>query len=212
MQEGNIQTAKSILTRVKKVFKIKTDAQLAELLNIKPNTISSWKKRNTLDYESIIAQCNKANIDLNEIFLGNENFNFKKKTTPIITKEMLFQYTTGELNLERSDIPTINIPFLQQKRSMVFQVNTSEMEPDIKENTFVICEEASASDIASNSYAVLISKEKGLYMSKVLQNETDESQLTLISRKESIFSAKNEIKKDKIDEIWKIKGVLDIFN
>ncbi|THF52865.1 MULTISPECIES: helix-turn-helix domain-containing protein [Flavobacterium] len=212
MQEGNIQTAKSILTRVKKVFKIKTDAQLAELLNIKPNTISSWKKRNTLDYESIIAQCNKANIDLNEIFLGNENFNFKKKTTPIITKEMLFQYTTGDLNLERSDIPTINIPFLQQKRSMVFQVNTSEMEPDIKENTFVICEEASANDIASNSYAVLISKEKGLYMSKVLQNETDESQLTLISRKESIFSAKNEIKKDKIDEIWKIKGVLDIFN
>ncbi len=212
MQEGNIQTAKSILTRVKKVFKIKTDAQLAELLNIKPNTISSWKKRNTLDYESIIAQCNKANIDLNEIFLGNENFSFKKKTTPIITKEMLFQYTTGELNLERSDIPTINIPFLQQKRSMVFQVNTSEMEPDIKENTFVICEEASAIDIASNSYAVLISKEKGLYMSKVSQNETDESQLTLISRKESIFSAKNEIKKDKIDEIWKIKGVLDIFN
>ncbi|WP_177734557.1 helix-turn-helix domain-containing protein [Flavobacterium inviolabile] len=212
MQEGNIQTAKSILTRVKKVFKIKTDAQLAELLSIKPNTISSWKKRNTLDYESIIEQCNKANIDLNEIFLGNESFSFKKKITPIITKEMLFQYTTGELNLERSDIPTINIPFLQQKNSMVFQVNTSELEPSIKENTFVICEEATANDITNDSFAVIISKEKGLYMSKVAQNENDESILNLISRKESVFSGKNEIKKNKIDEIWKIKGVLDIFS
>ena len=71
MQENNSQIAKNILKKFKKAINIKTDTELAEILNIKSNTISSWKKRNTLDYAKIIEKCIDLNIDLNFLFLNS---------------------------------------------------------------------------------------------------------------------------------------------
>lgn len=70
MQDDNSQNAIIILDRLKGALKITTDLMLAEVLGVKQPTLSTWKKRNTMDYPLIITFCNNAGLDLNFIFTG----------------------------------------------------------------------------------------------------------------------------------------------
>ena len=47
---------------------IKTDSEFADFLGVKQPTISTWRKRNTIDYKLIITKCN--NIDANWLLTG----------------------------------------------------------------------------------------------------------------------------------------------
>lgn len=60
-----------ILERLKQIKKLKTDADVAKFLNIKPNTLSNWKKRNSYDLEKIITKCAENNVDLNWLLTGS---------------------------------------------------------------------------------------------------------------------------------------------
>lgn len=50
-----------IINEIKLYLNIKTDSEFADFLGVKQPTISTWRKRNTIDYELIIAKCNKIN-------------------------------------------------------------------------------------------------------------------------------------------------------
>lgn len=64
------QNANDILLRVRELINLKTDKELCNLLEIKHNTLSSWKKRNTLDFPKVIALCEEKNLNLNYVFFG----------------------------------------------------------------------------------------------------------------------------------------------
>ena len=49
--------ATSVLGRIKTAYGLRTDAQLAAHLGVKPNTIATWKKRGLLNYNLIFAKC-----------------------------------------------------------------------------------------------------------------------------------------------------------
>ena len=51
------QSVQNIIDRAKKGLKIKTDSALASYFGVKPNTISAWKKRNSINYELLFAKC-----------------------------------------------------------------------------------------------------------------------------------------------------------
>lgn len=69
-----------IINELKKYLNIKTDTKFAEFLGIKQNTISSWKLRNSLDYDLIISKCD--NINANWLITGKgEMLIDKEKTT-----------------------------------------------------------------------------------------------------------------------------------
>lgn len=55
MSNINSLDVKNILKRFKKVHGIKTDAELARILGVKPNTIAMWKVRNYIDMNLLIA-------------------------------------------------------------------------------------------------------------------------------------------------------------
>lgn len=57
-----------IIKKIKSYLNIKTDSDFADFLGVKQPTISSWKARNTLDYELIITKCN--DIDANWLLTG----------------------------------------------------------------------------------------------------------------------------------------------
>lgn len=57
-----------ILNRIKLHYGFKTDAQFAKFLGIKPNSLSNWYSRNTMDYELIFSKCDE--IDANWLFTG----------------------------------------------------------------------------------------------------------------------------------------------
>ncbi|NPV35104.1 MAG: hypothetical protein HPY80_00390 [Bacteroidales bacterium] len=69
MQENLSQNAIFfIIERLKTYFQIVTDIELAKILGIKPNTISTWRNRNSIDWNLIFAKCE--NINLNWLLTG----------------------------------------------------------------------------------------------------------------------------------------------
>ena len=52
-----------IINEIKKYYKIDSDAEFARYLGIKPQTLNSWRVRNTLDYDLLSAKCVDINMD-----------------------------------------------------------------------------------------------------------------------------------------------------
>ncbi|WP_340065159.1 helix-turn-helix domain-containing protein [Ascidiimonas aurantiaca] len=67
-----MQNANKIIEKLKNVFNLSTDVELAGLLKISPTTLSTWKSRNSVDYKLIITLCEENDIDLNQLLLGKK--------------------------------------------------------------------------------------------------------------------------------------------
>ncbi|MFT3795943.1 LexA family transcriptional regulator [Flavobacterium sp.] len=208
MQENNSLNANLILKKLKKALKISTDIQLSEFLNIKPNTISTWKKRNSLDYASIIAICELYEIDLNDIFFEKKNpkkdFSNYTSETPLVSREVQFQYCIGSAGILES-LPKYNFPFVRAEETRAFQVLSNNMFPIIEENSFAVCESCEIGTISENSLVVIVSKAKGLFINRIQKSEKPD---TFILSSENAFFNNVSIHISEINEIWLIKGIL----
>jgi len=67
-----MRTINQILLVFREKVKCEKDKHLANYLGIKPNTISTWKKRGKVPYKELIAICEEKGIDLNWLFFGQE--------------------------------------------------------------------------------------------------------------------------------------------
>lgn len=52
-----------VLDRIKEAYKLKSNAELARFLGVKPNTISNWYARNSIDYDIVFSKCEGTNLD-----------------------------------------------------------------------------------------------------------------------------------------------------
>lgn len=209
MQQNNTQNANLILKKFKKSLKISTDIQLSEILNVKPNTISTWKKRNSVDYKLIISICELYEIDLNHIF-GNQvkmvnNDPFALCETALVSKEQQFQYCIDKEEVIEH-LPKYHFPFIKADGSVLFQVSSNNMSPMIEENSFAICEISSLKSISDDSLVVIISKSKGFFINKIIKSKENKEMFTLCN--ENAFYNDINIHAKDINEIWKIKGIL----
>lgn len=57
-----------IINEIMREKNFSSDAKFAQFLGIKPTTLSSWRSRNTIDYELILAKC--VDIDANWLMTG----------------------------------------------------------------------------------------------------------------------------------------------
>ncbi|UMY64787.1 helix-turn-helix domain-containing protein [Flavobacterium sp. HJ-32-4] len=207
MQDKNIQNATDVIARLKEVLKIRKDIQLAEFLNVRPNTISTWKKRNTLDYDALIRICDLYELDLNEILLGKNRMAGLSSETPLLKREVLFQYTAGtDRGALMEGTTRYNFPFISTEQSMAFQVVGNNMFPVIEENTFVICEKTFLYDVRENWLVVVVSKQKGMFVNRIAGNPGHMGELVLTNENKRY----NDIRLlfTEIDEIWRIIGIL----
>ena len=209
MQEASSLNANLILTKLKKALKVNTDIQLSEFLNIKPNTISSWKKRNTLDYSSIISICGLYEIDLNKIFLNQdsrkENYGDYALETPLICREVQFQYCLGNESLLES-VPKYYFPFIKGMNTRAFQVLTNNMAPIIIENSFAICEAGSIDTIEEHKLVVVISRAKGFFINRISKSTETKGVFLLSSENPTVNPIK--INHSEINEIWVVKAIM----
>jgi hypothetical protein len=65
-----LQNVDLILKKLKQWLDIKTGVELANALKVKPNTVSAWVSRNSLDYELLFTFCSEHGFDLNELIYG----------------------------------------------------------------------------------------------------------------------------------------------
>ncbi|MAU15434.1 MAG: hypothetical protein CMH46_07830 [Muricauda sp.] len=65
------QNATVIIERLMKLLNLQRSNELCALLGIKHNTLSGWKKRNTLDFNKVLKLCEDHRLDLEYVFYGN---------------------------------------------------------------------------------------------------------------------------------------------
>lgn len=207
MQENKSHNAISVIVRLKKALKIKTDIELSEFLNIKPNTISTWKKRDSVDFDSIITICELYELDLNEIFLNKKKSSNYSHDTTLISREVQFQYAKGDDNASLLDIlPKYSFPFVLGENSRAFQVVSNNMFPVIEENSFVICEWIDIDQVENDSIAVVISKEKGLFLNRIAKSVFSDKVFVLSN--ENDFYSNINLDVSEITEVWAVSGIL----
>lgn len=201
-----MQSAKGVIRRLKEFLKIKTDLELATILGVKPNTISSWKKRNSLQFETIIELCKKSNIDLNELFYSDV-INYKSerqktsKEVKLVSSEMHFQYLLDSKETLDS-LSVFNFPFLEDVE-IGFQVISENMVPTVRVSSYVICKKIELSAIKPLDIYVLHLKNKGLF---VYRFEREEVNGTLIFGSDNRAFQDTEINPSDIEEVFVVRG------
>lgn len=61
-----------VLDRISSLEKVKTDAEIAHVLQVSPQTMSTWKRRGTVPYERICSFCSSNGYSLDYILLGEK--------------------------------------------------------------------------------------------------------------------------------------------
>ncbi|WP_461534363.1 LexA family transcriptional regulator [Sinomicrobium sp.] len=207
-QEKKSLNAILILEKLKKHLQIKTNTELARILNVKPNTISTWKRRNSVDYELIVSICQQQGIDLNTVFYrrkptnGLDNSN--RQPIPLVSREHQFQYV---LQLDEDsfteNLPAYDLPFVEGENLRAFQVVGNAMHPTFEDNSIVIATKCqSTSAIEDNKNYVVISKLKGIFINSVKISESS-GELILINHNKTM-PHQMRIRQEEIAEIWEI--------
>lgn len=208
MQEKTSQNANLILQRLKSALKARTDIELSEFLNVKPNTISSWKKRNTLDYSGIIAICELYEINLNEIFYdksASKSYESSEDGTYLVSRDSQFQYCVDNKGIIET-LPKFSFPFLRSEASRAFQAVSNNMFPIIEENSYALCVETEIEKVQEGDLVVVISQKKGFFMNRIKMVADDDSLFEFTY--ETLNSQNIFFNKADINEIWLVKGVL----
>jgi hypothetical protein len=65
-----MNTSSEILDRLMDFKGLKSDNKLADILDVSPNTVSTWRKRNSIPFIKIIEFCDYESISLDYIFNG----------------------------------------------------------------------------------------------------------------------------------------------
>lgn len=105
---GKIVDNTLILNRIKKHFKFKNDAEFARFLDIKPNTLSNWYTRNSIDYQKIITKCE--DIDANWLLTGEGDM-IKKEDDKVmqVSEPGLNHRKTKDAMITTQRIPVYNL-------------------------------------------------------------------------------------------------------
>jgi hypothetical protein len=65
-----MRTIDEILDKIKNLKGIKKDMELAILLNVKPNTITTWRTRKTIPHDVLYRFCEEQEIDITWLLTG----------------------------------------------------------------------------------------------------------------------------------------------
>jgi hypothetical protein len=160
------QNAKLIIQGIKRKLGIKSDKKLCLMLGIKQNTLSTWRKRDTLDFNKIISFCEQNNLDLNEVFFQEEVF--KEIETESIDEEKVnttsahsepFRQLIAIVKLKKIDLVNTN------KEITFFRVHTEGSEKEFFR--IVIAQRAQMKKMKVNTEVILILNNKKIYFEKI---------------------------------------------
>ncbi|QQU02253.1 helix-turn-helix domain-containing protein [Myroides odoratus] len=197
--------ANEVITRLKQLLGYKNDLQLAEVLDIKPNTLSTWKKRETLAYDKIIEVCKKYKIDLNDLFLTHPNsilnINLEDRRVKMISVDHHIEYF---LNPEKCYGTSPSCVFsIAEEVDMAFQIGVENMFPTVKVSSYVLVKKIALQDILPWQIYVLVVENRGILCYRFKQY-TAEGNLFLVSDN---FAFENlEIRPEDVREVFCIHG------
>ena len=90
------KTKDFIISQIKTHYNFKSDAQFARFLGIKPQVLSNWRKRNTIDYELLARACTE--IDANWLMTGTGSMlKNKQAAITVVNEEPVLYGKTDQL-------------------------------------------------------------------------------------------------------------------
>lgn len=187
-RENVIQTSSSeVLTRLKVLLGVRTAKELAEIFDLKPNTISSWKKRNTMSYAKVIEVCHHFNIDLNELFFSDyQNVSIDKsyRNIPIIYIEDYLEYYLS-MYAKPKKLKQIYVP-KQVSFDIVIQLYTTVLDQVSAKLVYAFCKKVQFTEINTNENYVFLLKNKGFQKYNVIEVDKKNNRVSLHKETEEL--------------------------
>ncbi|WP_158960409.1 helix-turn-helix domain-containing protein [Myroides fluvii] len=198
--------ANDVIVRLKQLLGFKTDLELANLLNIKPNTLSSWKVRETLRYDKVIEVCKQYKIDLNELFLVHPNTVYKGALDDRIVKmisvdHQIEYFINSEKSLATS--PVCIFP-TEEEVSIGFQLGVENMHPTIKVSSYVLSMKIDVAAIKPWHIYVLVVENRGILCYR-FKRMMESGELLFVSDNAAFESL--TLQADEIREIFAIRAI-----
>jgi glycerophosphoryl diester phosphodiesterase len=186
------QNANNLIDRLKQELSIKKDKELCELLDIKHNTLSSWRKRDSIDFNKVIAICESKGLDLNFIFF--DEFNEEEK-------ENLSTLTAKPSNKESAHklIPLISSKLVNANRNIGIFINVKQKEKDYH-NEIIVTQRLSIKKLNENIKYVFELKSGRLLMDTLLIDKTKSTSTILL------VGNVIKLKSNDIAKVWQVLG------
>jgi len=133
-----------LIDKLKDIYNIRTEKEIANILEIAPSQLSAMKKGNNFPYKQYISFAVKEGISLDNLFGLDDNFN--DKTVNIQCEEIL---DDTRIPFYPDEAKFISIPYLPQNAEKTLRV--------IKQNNFYQIIDVSKTDILdSGNYALMV--------------------------------------------------------
>lgn len=197
--------ATGVLKKIKKILGVKTDLELSEILGVKPNTISSWKKRNSLQYESLINLCKEHKINLNDLFY--EDFksaysdDLDNRRVKMISAEHTVEYFLNTENVLIS-APSFVFP-TEQEIDIAFQLSSNNMFPTIKVTSYVLAKKIELKDLQPWHIYLFIIEKKGIFVHR-FKKYSENGNLFCIN--DNVKYPMTEIQPEEVREVFCVRG------
>ncbi len=147
----------AILNRLKKHYNIASDTGLAKFLNIAPTTLSSWKSRDSFDYDLVYSKCE--DVDGNWLLTG-EGPMLKSESTkpvavpakvqgegiPLIPVSAMAGFFAGEVSILELECERYVVPLFKDAEFLI-QVRGSSMYPKYSAGDVVACKKLSVNNL-----------------------------------------------------------------
>lgn len=214
-----------ILNKIKSHYDFKNDAEFARFLDIKPNTLSNWHSRNTIDYTKIVTKCE--DIDANWLITGEGEMLKSKKNIlpnniveeskalyksgnriPLVSVTAIGGFGNNSFTIEERDVKEYYvIPKFKHKRvDFMIEVEGSSMYPKYNSGDVVACTIIKESTFLQwNKTHVVATKEQGIIIKRIKKANTDDK-LCMVSDNESYDPF--EVPKEEITGIALVVGVI----
>lgn len=186
-----------IIREIKLHLGFKNDTELADFLGIKQNTLSTWKSRNTMDYDLVISKCDF--IDANWLLTGegemlkSENTSTEAnkeesvKGIPLVNATAIGGYGNNVFSFEERDVKDYYVipKFKHKQVDFMIEVEGSSMYPKYNSGDVVACRIIKERNfIQWNKTHVIATREQGIIIKRIKPSDAPNS-LLMVSDNES---------------------------
>jgi uncharacterized protein YjcR len=171
------QKANNLIERLKSELNIKKDKDLCELLDIKHNTLSTWKKRDTLDFNKIINLCEKHNLGLNYIFFEEEEENVKEEKQQAV--KVISDNKRNKLN------HFLSTQLVNTNRNISIFYNQVIDENNNSSDEIIVCQKVSVKKITEDNLYVFEHKENTFCLDKLFFINDKNKKATMVHLNQS---------------------------
>ncbi|RAV27754.1 helix-turn-helix domain-containing protein [Sinomicrobium soli] len=202
-------SAEAVLNNLKTEFGVRTNRELSDVLEVRANTISTWKKRNSLDYARLIGIGKKYGMDLNRIFLNNIA-SPQHNDIIAVPRELQYQYVTRRReNAFLETLPRYRFPFRYSENARAFQMADATHSFNFRGVSYVIGEpDLIEKELQYGETYVIVSEKRGLFIGRVEQQQGSRNMINVITRDNEMMKNSIGMDRSEIMERWKVTNMI----